>query len=582
MSEAGEARAVAPVRVQMGNKFEALRRQFARLSWSAFSYRVACLFYASPFYGYFLKGRVPVSLLTIPPDPWPGDATHGASIIAGKMSLSGAMIPIGDDPWDWQRLSYPDLVLAELHGFGWLSDLRTVGGDAARRRARELVASWINAYPTWHSLSWRLPILGARLAAWLSHYEFFCASADDIFRGLFFQSLAQQARHLLRAVKSETDPLSTILALKGALYVVLALPELVEDDQEKLAQLIKTLTHEMEQQIRMDGCYASRTPSHHLGVLRLLIDIRAAFAAGGYEIPSALQGAIELMAPALRHLRHGDGGLAIFNGGSEEKPWIVDMVLSQADARGRARRRIPEAKSFTEGGFERLMAGRMMVMIDAGLPPASGFDRVAHAGTLALEVSVGRDRLIVNCGAPLAGQKGWGHLPRTTAAHSVLIVHNTNSSEILSPGGLGHRPSQVKVIREESEGNIWLDSAHDGYEKRFGLTHRRRLYLAATGEDLRGEDSLEGEGSADFVVRFHLHPKVKAQITQDRHAALLQVGNSGWRFRAAGGELGLEDSVYFGDGNYRRTQQIIIKGRTGEDGRSGAMVKWALRKERYT
>ena len=36
--------------------------------------------------------------------------------------------------------------------------------------------------------------------------------------------------------------------------------------------------------------------------------------------PPALTTAIERMAPALRALRHGDGGLALFNGSKEETP----------------------------------------------------------------------------------------------------------------------------------------------------------------------------------------------------------------------------------------------------------------------
>lgn len=579
MSEIEPATAVVPLRVKIDDKVQAIRRRLARLSWPWVSYKAVSLFYASPFYTAMLSGKTPVSLLAVPPYPWPGDASHGASIILGRMSISGTVLEMGSN-WDWRTVRAPAPVLAELHGFSWLSDLRTTAGDAARRRARELVASWIEAYPKWSRVAWQPHILGMRIAAWLSHYEFFCASADDMFREVFFRSVSQQARHLMRTVRLEDRPLPALLALKGALYAAICIPGLHAEQQDKLADLVKRLERELARQIRNDGGHAARSPSDHLSVLRLLIDIRAAFAAGGHEIPAALQTTIEIMAPALRQMRHGDGALAIFNGGIEEQAWIVDMVLSQADARSRPRRRMVETKANRDGGFERLMAGRMMVLIDAGVPPPLGFDHAAHAGVLSIEVSIGRDRLIVNCGALAVGRQGWAELPRTTAAHSVLIVDDKNSSEILPAGGLGHRPDRVTSIREESEGNIWIDTAHDGYERRFGLTHRRRLYLSAGGEDLRGEDSLEGEGNVEFALRFHLHPKVKAQITQDRNAILLQLGTSGWRLRVSGGDLALEESIYFGQGDLRRTEQVVIKGRTGKDGRPGAIVKWALRKER--
>lgn len=579
MSEIEQASAVSSLRVKMEDKVRAFRRRLARLSLPWISYKTVSLFYASPFYAAMLSGKAPVSLLAVPPYSWPGDASHGASIILGRMNIAGTPLEMGSD-WSWRTVRAPASVLEELHGFNWLSDLRTTAGDAARRRARELVASWIEAYPKWNRVAWQPHVLGARIAAWLSHYEFFCASADDMFRELFFRSISQQARHLMRTVRLEGRPLPALLALKGALYAAICIPGLYAEQQDKLADLVKRLERELTRQIRHDGSHVTRSPSDHLTVLRLLIDVRAAFAAGGHEIPVALQATIETMAPALRQMRHGDGALAVFNGGTEEQPWIVDMVLSQADARSRPRRRIIEAKPNREGGFERLTAGRMMVLIDAGVPPSPGFDQAAHAGVLSLEVSLGRDRLIVNCGVLGRGRDGWAELSRTTAAHSALIIDDKNSSEILPSGGLGHRPERVTSIREENEGNIWIDTAHDGYERRFGLTHRRRLYLSANGEDLRGEDSLEGEGRVDFAIRFHLHPKVKAQITQDRNAVLLQLGTSGWRLRVSGGEVALEESIYFGHGDLRRTEQVVVKGSTGKDGRPGAMVKWALRKER--
>ena len=76
------------------------------------------------------------------------------------------------------------------------------------------------------------------------------------------------------------------------------------------------------------------------------------------------------------------------------------MVLTQAGRGGRG----PSA--LTDGGFQRLQAGRSVLIVDCGAPPPPGVDRYAHAGTLSMELSVGRDRMIVNCGAFPAGSSG--------------------------------------------------------------------------------------------------------------------------------------------------------------------------------
>ncbi|MEJ1979167.1 MAG: heparinase II/III-family protein [Acetobacteraceae bacterium] len=71
-----------------------------------------------------------------------------------------------------------------------------------------------------------------------------------------------------------------------------------------------------------------------------------------------------------------------------------------------------------EGGFQRLQAGRTVLLVDCGRPPPPGVDRLSHAGTLSMELSIGRERLIVNCGAAPASGAPWRDASRATAAHS--------------------------------------------------------------------------------------------------------------------------------------------------------------------
>ena len=202
-----------------------------------------------------------------------------------------------------------------------------------------------------------------------------------------------------------------------------------------------------------------------------------------------------------------------------------------------------------ESGFHRLQAGRTLVIADAAAPPPArardvanglprGADRFAHAGTLSFEMSVGRDRLIVNCGAAPAAEPAWRDALRATAAHSTLILADTNSSE-LKDEGLGRRPERVEQERQEANGAQWLEASHDGWRKPFGAVHRRRLYLAETGDDLRGEDIIEmaeqGSRPPGFVLRFHLHPGVTASPQQDGNSVLLRLpSGNGWRLRAKG------------------------------------------------
>lgn len=176
--------------------------------------------------------------------------------------------------------------------------------------------------------------------------------------------------------------------------------------------------------------------------------------------------------------------------------------------------------------------------------------------------------------APPRPRAEWRDATRATAAHSTLAIADTSSSE-LREGGLGRRPEHVEVQRQEANGAHWLEASHDGYLRPFGAIHRRRLYLSESGEDIRGEDAVEAATPQPYAVRFHLHPDVAASVQEDNEAVLLRLpSGSGWRLRADGARLGLEESIYLGGTAPRRTEQVVLTGY--QDGPQ--QVKWAITK----
>jgi uncharacterized heparinase superfamily protein len=522
--------------------------------------------FASGLYRLLLPNRIaagPAPKLAA--DNWPGNAAHGSAIIQGIFSFAGQTIR---DPAPlWAPVGAQAAWLEALHGFDWLRDLRAVGGEQSRQAARQLIGRWIDDNSRWGALAWRPDLIGRRLTAWLSHHEFLGIGGDALFRGRFHLSVARQASHLARALPGGLAGSALIIAIAGLIHAGLALPR----GAGWLARGSGLLERELKRQFLADGGHAERSPSVELALLRLFIGLRAGFAAADREAPAGLDAAIDGLTRMLRFLQHGDGGLALFNDSNEEEDWLVDMALARADGKGLMPREAPES------GFQRLVANRTLVLVDCGVPPPAGFDNHAHAGTLAFEMSIGRERLVVNCGA-FPGRGNWWAAQRSTAAHSTLVVDETNSSVFSPAEGLLRGPRQVPCQRDEAEGNLWLEANHDGYLAPFGLVHHRRLYLGAGGDDLRGEDRLTGNGKRPFVIRFHLHPEVSASMVQNGQAVLLRLASgAGWRLRATGGEISLADSIYLGRrGETRRTQQIVVAGQKADE---EAIVKWALTRE---
>ena len=493
-------------------------------------------------------------------DPWPGDPARGARLLRGELTLSGATRVL--KPGSWADTAGHKVMRAHAHGFTWLRDLRVIGTDAARMRARALVGDWI-AGGAADPLAQRPDVAGSRIAAWLVHYDFFAASADDEFRQKMMWRLVSDARILSAALPAEERDGRALTALRGLITVSIALPE----HAPYLARALRFLPQEIGRQVLPDGGHVERSPAAHLVALKDLIETRALLHLGAVDAPVSLGTAIDRLSLALRTLRHGDGGLALFNGTRDEPATLIELVLTQAGRAGRAPVVLPDS------GFHRLQAGRTVLIADAAPPPPPGEDRMAHAGTLSFELSFGRERLIVNCGAAPIGAAAWTDAARATAAHSTLVIADTSSSE-LKPGGLGRRPEAVTVERQEANGAHWLEASQDGWKKPFGAVHRRRLYLGESGEDVRGEDVIEGATPQPYVVRFHLHPAVIASVQQDGEAVLLRLPSGGWRLRAEGAKLSLEESIYLGGAESRRSEQVVLTG--PQDGPQH--VKWAITK----
>ena len=508
------------------------------------------------------------SLKATPPDPWPGSAERGAEILQKIYRLGDQEIEEPSPLWSPRGVSHAWLVA--LHDFSWLRDLRAVGGDHARRRARDLTQSWIESHRTWSHLAWDPAITGRRIANWLGQYEFFAASAEIEFRQALIQSVEQQARHLSSALPAGYAGSTLIAALKGLILAGNALP-----GGGCRKRGLELLERELRRQILPDGGHIERCPGTLMAVLRDLIDIRAACSAAGTETPPLIETAIGSMAPVLRLCQHGDGKLALFNGTNEGDSLYIDLALQRCPGPKKPLMTAPES------GFQRLQVSRSVVVADAGAPPPPAYDGEAHAGTLSFEFSIGRERVIVNCGAQLGSQE-WREAQRSTAAHSTLSLADRNSSEVLAGQGLGNRPHHVLCRRVEEEGAQLLEMNHDGYNARFGMVHHRSLYLSPGGVDLRGEDRLEPvSGSAKplaFAIRFHLHPDIKTTITQGGDTVLLNTRKAGgWRMLCRGAKISLEPSVYLGEPDQpRRSQQIVLSGETDE---AGAVVKWAFRRE---
>jgi uncharacterized heparinase superfamily protein len=481
---------------------------------------------------------------------------------------------------DFAAASHPTAWREWADSWLWLRDLAAHLPDpeAAARIAEPVAARWLARFPGYDPRAWAADITGQRLLMALSHAPLLLSSSDQTYRSLMLTALGTWARHLDKAAMRLPEGIGRARALAGLWAAGLLLP----GGETRAARALSGLEALLGRIVLPDGGVASRAPIDALALVDLLLHAGSAADASGGRAPMAFQQALGVLVPGLRAMALGDGIIGAWAGSTALPAHVLDRLARQAPT-GTA-----TAPGGHASGYHRLVAGKVVLVVDAGPPPVARLAPEGHAGTLAFEMSDGDQRLIVNCGGvrglatPLPGPLA--SALRTTAAHSTLIVSDTNSTRIREDGTLGLGVVTVEVERRGGTEGQWLEASHDGYARRFGLLVRRRLWLAPDGTDLRGEDVLEPVGGAlrrrtarSFDIRFHLGAGIAATPTADGTGALLKLANGKvWQMKARGGAVGIEPSLWVGpDGQVHKTQQLVVSAAT-EAG--AATIGWSFRR----
>jgi uncharacterized heparinase superfamily protein len=523
-----------------------------------------------------LRRRSAIRLLAVPRDPVAGDKKVGAAMLEGWFVHGSQRRALAElDPGD---ASLPVEMWERLQSFGWLRDLAAATThERGRGIAEALTRAWLERMPARpEGPTWRPDLWGRRLLFWPTYAPYLLASRDAGYRKRMLLLLKTAAQHVERNGDKCRAGLPRIAAWSGAVAAAL----LVQGADDRLARREAGLSRALRTGLSEDGGLISRAPFEQLELVELLGLLRAAYATTTRGMPDWLEEAQQGALAALLCVRSADGSLSSWQGGHPGDPVRVQAALESALVGD-----LPAAQA-RGWGYQRLQAKESILILDAAPPPPAAAHPGGCASTLAFEYSDGAQRLIVNCGG--AGEQKsrlpseWGKLLRSTAAHSALTLGDYNSTSILAAGGLGKGVTEVNLERGVRDGQLMVEGSHDGYVRRFGLVHQRRLLLAPDGKSLDGIDVLipkgkTGKQPVPFVLRFHLAPGVEVTRTADGRGALLRVrGQKPWQFKCRGGTLEAEDSIWVdGAAEPRPTLQLVM---TGESPPDGMTISWELKR----
>lgn len=536
--------------------------------------RLNRLTWRTPLHAMRLRGKHPLKLIAVPDDPFSGDTARGQALMGGSFILRGDSVHA--DAFSATQLGAA--LTDHIHSFAWLRDLAAVAKRVeAAPIAEAAMRQWLAAHADKVTQpAWRGDLVGRRIQMWAAHAPLILSSTDLVYRSKVLNTLARQARHLERTADKVAPGVPRVMAWAGALTAALLIP----GGDAKRGAVEAALAKALDGAVFPDGGAIARAPQVQLDLIMVLTLLSEAYRVRRLDPAESIRSALGRMVPALLGICHGDRGLSSWQGSGPVSGTAVAEVVAASGVRARPMRQT------RDWGYQRLSGAATVVIMDAAPPPVARLIAGGCASTLAFEMSDGAQRIVVNCGGARAAS---ARLPaalveglRTTAAHSTLIVGDSNSTAIHADGTLGRGVAEVELSRQEVDTATRVEASHDGYVRHFGFVHRRQLALASDGRELRGEDLLvpngkRRPGETPFTVRFHLAPGVRVSPTADGLAALLRLqGGPVWQFRCRGAALTVDDSLWIdADGRPQPSQQLVLNATAAA---GGASVGWVFRR----
>lgn len=439
---------------------------------------------------------------------WDGPAYLPARhVAAGRWRLLNVEATLVG-PQDWNDPQREKLWLYNLH---YLDDLALpdLGLEATQRAAFN---RWIAENPPPAGIGWQPYPLSMRIVNAMK----WCGRRGAV-EATWATSLAQQARALRLQVEhhvlaNHLFANAKALAFAGAFF---AGPE----PDRWLAEATALLARETTEQFLPDGGHFERSPMYHCLLLWDVCDLLELTRCTGL-------GPLEGLAPRWRTvlarglqwlaaIAHPDGGIPFFN------DTTFDVAPTPVQLRAYAGRFLavdtdtgrptPSLDHLAASGFAAAdLGGGCKLLADIGSIGPGYQPGHAHAETLAFELSIHGQRVIVNSGISTYEPSPERFFERSTAAHNTVEVAGHDSSEVWAAFRVGRRARVFDVRTAEGSEGVEIAASHDGYRYLPGRpVHQRTLHARPGMVSVADEIS---SPTLPAVTRFHLHPAV--QITE--------------------------------------------------------------------
>lgn len=451
-------------------------------------------------------------------------------------------------PVDWNPTGTTRLWRYNLHYFDYALDLALLARHESNASCADLMErlfmQWIEANRIGEGIGWHSYPIARRIVNWVQACTL--ATPETVFKGrstemAWISSLYQQARYLEDHL--EVDVLGNHLLANGKALVFAGLFFGGKTGSRWVEIGQRILQEGLQDQILNDGGHEERSPMYHAIVLQDYLEVLLAYQLNEIPVPDWVRDQLIRMADFLDAIRHPDGEIPLFGDSAfgiahaatdilataerllnapgrwgDARPGNYCALLAPADVGSSPILSAPHQPlpTFCATGYSKLTGSRKgdAMIIDTkplGPPhlPAHG-----HCSLFSYELSICRERIVVDSGVEEYEPGMWRSFWRSTRAHNTVVVDGAEQSEIWGSFRAGQRVQLLQSNCAHARNSGIFMGTHGGFAGQREPTPHRRIVAALPGGLWIVFDKVSGNGSHAVESLVHLAPKAECAITE--------------------------------------------------------------------
>jgi hypothetical protein len=453
--------------------------------------------------------------------------------------------------WDLtQDTPLPPLVEETLHYHEFLAGFSLLLGREAHEQVRAVIeqeiGTWMRLHPLGLGTAWNPFTTAFRIRSWLTVHSQLRRSGDPESAALVRSlegSLFEHGIHLERNLETHLGGNHLLKDLCGLAMLAGFFDGPAARRWLQVAQ--RNLNRQIEIQILPDGGHYERSPMYHILVLSDLLDAAGALlVVDPVWVQRSLSGPIRKMCVFLQGICHPDGDIPLLNdsvlGQAPTPSLIIERARQVLETIGTPLIETPAGltaedgvTTFPDTGLTRIQRGELTVIFDHGrLGPDELMGHV-HNDTLSFELSLGKDRFIVDRGVYEYTPGETRMECRSIRAHNTPAVDDCEQAEIWASFRVAGR-WHIQETWCKQEGEAWLAG---GVWERPGVARIEREIQALPRGVFLVRDRIEGSGKHRVRIPLHFAPGVGVRVASGD-----QVERKDWKWEATKGTKTLTGS----------------------------------------